>query len=74
MDVREILHREALIESWDVWHRRKVPMEEKLRKAKVVFAWCLLTTCLIGWPASLFWLATSEPPFVLSLSWLALVL
>lgn len=45
-----------------------------LRKAKVIFAWCLLVTCLIGWPASLFWLAQSEPPFVLSLSWMALVI
>lgn len=49
-------------------------MEEKLRKAKVIFAWFLLVACLIGWPVSVFWLATDEPVFVLSLSWIALII
>lgn len=74
MDERQILRREALIESWGVWNREKVDMDEFLRKAKVVFAWCLLIGCLIGWPSSLLWLAATEPPFVLSLSWLALII
>lgn len=49
-------------------------MEDKLRKAKVIFGWCLLIACLIGWPASVLWLATTEPVFVLSLSWMALII
>lgn len=49
-------------------------MDNFLRKAKVIFAWSLLIACLIGWPGSLLWWATSEPPFVLSLSWMALVI
>lgn len=39
-----------------------------------VLAWTLLIGSLAGWPLSLFTLARDEPPFVLSLSWLALVL
>lgn len=41
---------------------------------RVVFAWSLLTTTVIGWPVSAFWLARDEPPFVLGLSWLAIVI
>ena len=41
---------------------------------RVKFAWFLLVASLIGWPLSLFWWAADEPPFVLSLSWLALTL
>lgn len=37
-------------------------------------AWVLLVGSLVGWPVSMFWFARSEPPFVLSLSWLALTL
>jgi hypothetical protein len=49
-------------------------MDEFLRKAKVAFGWTLLVCCLIGWPASILWWATTEPVFVLSLSWMALVI
>lgn len=34
----------------------------------------LLAVCLVGWPVSALWWARDEPPFVLGLSWLALVL
>lgn len=34
----------------------------------------LLVATLIGWPVSLFTVAKGEPPWVLSLSWLALTL
>lgn len=34
----------------------------------------LLVVTLIGWPVSLFTVARGEPPWVLSLSWLALTL
>lgn len=44
------------------------------RRAKVILGWVLLIGSLIGWPLSIFWLAKDEPPFVLSLSWLAITL
>jgi len=45
-----------------------------MEKAKIIFAWVLLVITLVFWPLSLFTLAKDEPPFVLSLSWLALTL
>lgn len=42
---------------------------------RFVFAWILLIGSLIGWGLSLAGIvAPGEPPFVLSLSWLAIVL
>lgn len=43
-------------------------------RARTVAAWILLAGSLIGWPVSMFTLARDEPPFVLSLSWLAIVI
>lgn len=40
---------------------------------KRILAWVLLVGSLIGWPVSLFTFAEEEPPWVLSLSWLALI-
>lgn len=37
-------------------------------------AWCLLVACLIGWPVSATTFARGEPPAILALSWLALIL
>lgn len=37
-------------------------------------AWTLLIGSLIGWPLSQFTWARSEPPFILGLSWLAIIL
>jgi hypothetical protein len=37
-------------------------------------AWVILLVSLIGWPVSMFTVARGEPPFILSLSWLALTL
>lgn len=39
---------------------------------KRALAWVLLIASAIGWPTSM--LFTDEPPFILSLSWLAIVL
>lgn len=39
-----------------------------------VMAWSILIGSLIGWPLSIFWLAKEEPVYILSLSWLALIL
>lgn len=42
---------------------------------RLVFAWILLAGSLLGWGLSLAGvIAKGEPPFVLSLSWLAIVL
>lgn len=43
-------------------------------KAQLIFAWVLLVGSLIGWPLSQLTVASSEPPFVLGLSWFAIVL
>ncbi len=40
--------------------------------ARVIAGWALLVCALVGWPATV-WL-TDEPVFVLSLSWLAIVI
>lgn len=45
-----------------------------MERAKIYFAWVLLVVTLVFWPLSLITLAKDEPPFVLSLSWLALTL
>ncbi len=45
-----------------------------MNRARTIAAWILLAGSLIGWPLSMFTLARDEPPFVLSLSWLAIVI
>lgn len=45
-----------------------------MKRARTVIAWCLLVAALIGWPVSMLTIAKDEPPFVLSLSWLAIIL
>ena len=44
------------------------------RRARTVAAWVLLVGALVGWPLSALTVARDEPPFVLGLSWLAIVL
>lgn len=43
-------------------------------RARTVGAWVLLIGSLIGWPVSMLTVAADEPPFVLSLSWMAIVI
>jgi ribose/xylose/arabinose/galactoside ABC-type transport system permease subunit len=43
-------------------------------RARTITAWVLLVGSLIGWPVSMLTVARGEPPFVLSLSWLAIVI
>lgn len=43
-------------------------------KFRIIGAWVLLIGSLILWPVSALTLAKEEPPFVLSLSWLAIIL
>jgi len=43
-------------------------------KVRIIGAWVLLAVSLIGWPTSQLTIARDEPPFVLALSWLAIIL
>lgn len=43
-------------------------------RAQLYLAWVLLIGSLIGWPLSQLTVAANEPPFVLGLSWFAIVL
>ncbi len=45
-----------------------------LRRARTIGAWVLLIAAIIGWPVSQLTVARNEPPFVLALSWLAIIL
>lgn len=45
-----------------------------VHRLEVGLAVALLVGALIGWPLSALWWAKDEPPFVLGLSWLAIVL
>jgi hypothetical protein len=45
-----------------------------MRRARTIAAWVLLIGSCIGWPVSAFTWAADEPPFVLGLSWLAIVI
>jgi uncharacterized membrane protein YfcA len=49
-------------------------MSQRARRIRVILAWILLAGSIIGWPLSTLTLAKNEPPFVLSLSWLAIIL
>jgi hypothetical protein len=45
-----------------------------MNRVRTVTAWVLLVGSLIGWPLSMLTFAAHEPPAVLSLSWLAIVI
>jgi ribose/xylose/arabinose/galactoside ABC-type transport system permease subunit len=45
-----------------------------VNRARTIAAWILLIGATIGWPLSMLTVAKDEPPFVLSLSWLAIVI
>jgi len=45
-----------------------------LDKLRVIGAWILLIGACIGWPLSQLTIAKEEPPFILGLSWLAIIL
>lgn len=44
------------------------------RRARVIGSWVLLGGSVIGWPLSALTVAADEPPFILGLSWLAIIL
>jgi len=39
----------------------------------VRLSWIVLIACLIAWPVTTFTVARDEPPFVLGLSWFAII-
>lgn len=43
-------------------------------RARIIGAWILLIGATIGWPVSALTVAKEEPPFILGLSWLAIIL
>jgi hypothetical protein len=45
-----------------------------VNRVRTVIAWILLAGSLIGWPLSMLTFASGEPPVVLSLSWMAIVI
>jgi hypothetical protein len=44
------------------------------RAVRTTCAWWVIDLVLIAWPTSLFTFAKDEPPVVLSLSWIALLI
>ena len=44
------------------------------QRARTIAAWILLIGSVVGWPLSMLTWARTEPPFILSLSWLAIVI
>lgn len=49
-------------------------MSKRIRRARTIAAWILLIGSTAGWPISMLTWAKDEPPFVLSLSWLAIII
>jgi len=49
-------------------------MGQRFRKVRTVLAWVLLIGSIVGWPVSALTWAREEPPFILGLSWLAIIL
>jgi hypothetical protein len=49
-------------------------MSQRARRIRVIAAWILLVGSLVGWPVSMLTFARDEPPAVLSLSWIALII
>jgi len=43
-------------------------------KWRIIGAWVLLVGSIAGWPLSQLTVAQHEPPFILGLSWLAIIL
>ncbi|MFC0504243.1 hypothetical protein [Micromonospora costi] len=49
-------------------------MAARMRRARTIVAWILLAGSIICWPISMKTWAKDEPPFVLSLSFLAIII
>ncbi|WP_433460712.1 hypothetical protein [Micromonospora sp. CA-248212] len=49
-------------------------MADRMRRARTIAAWILLVGLIVGWPLCAFWWAKDEPPVVLGLSFLAIII
>lgn len=49
-------------------------MAADMKTARIVAAWVLLIGSIVCWPVSAVTWAKDEPPFVLGLSWLAIII
>jgi hypothetical protein len=47
--------------------------QELANRVLVGFAWLCLVCSILGWPVSALTVARDEPPFVLGLSWFAII-
>jgi len=47
--------------------------QEMANRVLIWFAWLCLVVSILGWPASALTIAKDEPPFVLGLSWFAII-
>lgn len=45
-----------------------------MKQARVIAAWLLLAGSTIGWPVAALTVARDEPPFILGLSFLAIII
>lgn len=45
-----------------------------MKRARIVAAWVLLLGSVIGWPVSALTIFRDEPPGILGLSWLAIII
>jgi hypothetical protein len=44
------------------------------KRLEVRIGWVMLGACVVGWPLSALTIARGEPPVILGLSWLAIIL
>lgn len=49
-------------------------MSPRMRRYRTIAAWILLAASIVGWPLCGLWLAKDEPPVVLGLSFLAIII
>lgn len=65
-----------MIRKVDRWLTRvEAPFQSAMaRRWRVHVAWCLLPVSVVGWPLSALTWASGEPPFVLGLSWMAIII
>lgn len=45
-----------------------------MRRARTIAAWTLLIGSVIGWPVTAMTIFSAEPPGILGLSWLAIII
>lgn len=55
------------------WLGRKYPHKD-WRAVRTLCAWLVIDAVLVNWPLSMITYASEEPPLILSLSWLALLI